>query len=184
MAKENTGQALVFGDLVTDVSASQLYVLGTRRDEDGQIYRYVKFDNGAGNVAAAAGALCYRGIASVTNSASLQMWTVTSDVSDVDSAFAAGVFVSVIADAGFGWILTRGNYATVKKQTGSGNAWVKGDCILALPSSTADGKAGRWITTATITTAPVRRLVERQVGFARAAVSTTTASGKAFIELD
>lgn len=175
-------RVLSFDDLVTDVNTKQLYPLGTRREEDGNIYRYVRFDNGAGNVAAAAGAVCYRGITSVTTSG--HFWRVTSDVSDVDAAFAAGIFVSVIADAGYGWIQTKGYYATVKKQTGSGNGWVKGDVLLALPSSTADGKAGRWITTATITTAPVRRLVERQIGYARVAVSSTTASGKAFIDLE
>ena len=45
--------ALAFRDAVSDVSTVQYYPLGTRREEDGQVYRYVKFDNGAGNVAAA-----------------------------------------------------------------------------------------------------------------------------------
>ncbi len=177
-------RALSFGDLTTDVSATQLYPLGTLRVEGDRSFRYVKFNNGAGNVAAAAGAVCYRGIASITNSSTLQHWTVTSDVSDVDSAFAAGLFQGVIADGGFGWILTKGMYATAKKQTGSGNGWTKGDCLLALPSSTADGKVGRWVTTATITTAPVRRLVERQIGYARVTVSSTTASGRMFVDLE
>lgn len=178
-------RALSFGDLVTEVSAVQLYPLGTLRVEGDRSYRYVKFNNGAGNVAAAAGAVCYRGIASITNSSTLQQWTVTSDVSDVDSGFAAGLFQSVIADAGFGWILTKGMYATVRKQTGSGHGWTKGDCILALHSSTSDGKAGRWIATAAnSSTASIRRLVERPIGHARATVSSTTATGRVFVDLE
>lgn len=186
VARFLVNRALTFGDLVTDVGTVQKYPLGARREEDGKVYRYVSFDNGSGNVAAAAGSVCYRGIASVTNVDGDQLWKVTSDVSDVDSGFAAGLFISVIADAGFGWILTKGIYATVKKQTGAGNAWLKGDFVVALPSSTSDGKAGRFIIAATtkVSGAEIRRAFERPIGHARAAVSTTTATGRVLIDLE
>src|SRR5262245_6807319 len=119
--------AITFSDLVSSTgSATALYPLGMRREEEtsaavgAEVYRYVYFDNGSGNVAAAAGALCYRGVTQA------RPWEVTSDVSTVKSSYVAGVFQSVLADTQYGWVKTKGYEASLKKSTGSGFGWTAG----------------------------------------------------------
>ena len=130
------GIVLAFGEAVTDTgNTTQQYPLGTIRMEETsdavgiETYRYVYFTNGAGNVAAAAGALCYRGVTQA------DPWDVTSDVSDVDSAFAVGVFQSVLVDATYGWVKTKGS-----KEGKLRMEWWKNKAIsLGLPTT------GKWI---------------------------------------
>lgn len=172
-------------NVTTTGNATAKYPLGTLRIEEtsaaagAETYRYVYFDNGAGNVAAAAGALCYRGVTQA------EPWDVTSDVSGVDSAFAAGVFQSVLADTQYGWVKTKGYEASLKRVTGV--KWAKGDYLRAGPDATDDGKAERVNLTATtkVSGAELRAALERGVGFAAAAsASTTSATGAAYIELE
>ena len=47
MAERQTGSALFYGDAVTATGSTQLYPLGTRREQEGKTYRYVKFETGA-----------------------------------------------------------------------------------------------------------------------------------------
>lgn len=179
--------AISFGENVDSTGdATQRYPLGQIRQEETSLavgvetYRYVYFDNGAGNVAAAASAIAYRGITQA------EPWDVTSDVSDVDSAFAAGVFQSVLADTQYGWIKTKGYVSALKKVTGTGQAWVKGDVLYAGADATDDGKAERLALTATtkVSGAEIRRVLERVIGWAAAAKSSTTATGAAYIEFE
>jgi len=179
--------ALTFTDETNTTGTTDAkYPLGTLRIEEtsaavgAETYRYVKFDNGSGNVAAVAGGVCYRGVTQA------RPWEVTSDVSTVDSAFAAGIFQSVLTDANYGWVKTKGYQSNVKKHTGTGFAWVKGDYIYAFGSSTADQKAVniKLAATTKVSGAELRKALERGIGWAAAAVSSTTGTGAAYIDLE
>ena len=77
------------------------FTVGTigRDAETGYMYKYVKFDNGVGNVASVAGKFAYYFGSSGT--------TVTMDLSDSKNV-GAGVFQAVIADGGYGWVQVSG----------------------------------------------------------------------------
>lgn len=77
--------------------------------DDGKRYRFVLFDNGAGNVAAAAGNFAY--VLAVSGASAGQTTTVTSDLSD-SAGVGAGVFQSVPADGEYCWVQIAG-YATL-----------------------------------------------------------------------
>ena len=62
-------------------------------------YKYVKFNNGTGNVASVASKVAYYYGATG--------YTVTMDVSD-STTIGAGVFQAVIADLGYGWVQIAG----------------------------------------------------------------------------
>ena len=74
----------------------------THTASDGRIYKFVLFNNGTGNVAAASGNFCY-----YLAETGAETWTVTSDLSD-SSGVGAGVFQSVPADGEYCWILVQG----------------------------------------------------------------------------
>lgn len=69
---------------------------------DGRVYKFVKYDDGTGNVAAVAGNFCY-----YLAETGAETWTVTSDLSD-SSYVGAGVLQAVIADGSYGWIQVQG----------------------------------------------------------------------------
>jgi len=71
-------------------------------DQDGKKYKFVKYDTGAGSVAAVAGNVCYYYLADgySTN-------TVTSDLSDSVN-IGAGVLMAAPGDGEYGWIQIRG----------------------------------------------------------------------------
>jgi hypothetical protein len=71
----------------------------------GKWYKFVLFDNGAGNVAAVAGNVAY--ILAVSGASAGQTTTVTSDLSD-SAGLGAGVFQSVPADGEYCWIQIKG----------------------------------------------------------------------------
>ena len=82
------------------------FALGTvHRDYDGKQYKYVQFNNGAGNVASVAGNFCY--YYAVSGASAGQTTIVTMDITD-SGGVGAGVFQAVIPDLGYGWIQTRG----------------------------------------------------------------------------
>ena len=68
------------------------------------VYRYVKFDNGVGNVAAAAAGFVYWKVLTLGGDPSV--WTVTSDVSDSLAPVngGAGVLKGVVTDLHHTWI--------------------------------------------------------------------------------
>lgn len=83
------------------------FTLGTlgRVDGSGKLYKYVKFNNGAGDVASVAGNFCY--YYAVSGASAGQYTEVTMDVTD-SGGIGAGVFQAVIADGGYGWIQVTG----------------------------------------------------------------------------
>lgn len=74
-------------------------------DDDGKVYKYVSYEQGAGAVAAVAGNFCYYYAASGTSAGAYT--DVTSDLSD-SAGVGAGVLQAVIADEGYGWIQIAG----------------------------------------------------------------------------
>ena len=72
---------------------------------DGKVYKFVLFNNGAGNVAAVAGNVCYYYAPSGASAGATT--TVTSDLSD-SAGLGAGVFQSAPADGEYCWIQTKG----------------------------------------------------------------------------
>ena len=86
---------------LTDTDAADLEGVGTIRFVDGKLYKWVKFDNGAGDVAAVANQVCCY----VVDSGYFAS-TVTSDTSV--GGIVAGIFTSVIADGEYGWIQIKG----------------------------------------------------------------------------
>lgn len=132
MAANTVGHSSVWANPVTTVRTSsegQEFPLGTYREEDGLGYRYVKFDNGSGNVASVDGKLAYHFADTVAD-----YWTVTMDVSDTDRNKVCGVFTAVIADGGFGWLQTKGPDTVT---TNGDDDIAEGDAIIA--SAAGDG---------------------------------------------
>lgn len=72
---------------------------------DGKRYKFVLFNNGAGNVAAVAGNFAY--VLAVSGASAGEITTVTMDLSD-SAGVGAGVFQSVPADGEYCWIQTWG----------------------------------------------------------------------------
>lgn len=88
---------------------------------DGKQYKYVKFNNGVGNVASVAGNVAY--YYAVSGASAGETTEVTMDVTD-SGGVGAGVFQAVIADGGYGWLQTRGvaTLATALTAGADGNA--------------------------------------------------------------
>lgn len=74
-------------------------------DKDGKSYRFVKYNSGAGPVAAVAGNFCYLYAASGTSAG--QTDEVTSDLSD-SANVGAGVLMAAPGNGEYGWIQTGG----------------------------------------------------------------------------
>jgi hypothetical protein len=73
--------------------------------ETGFRYRYMKFDNGVGNVAAVSGNFAY--VLAVSGASAGQSTTVTMDLTDC-AGVGAGVFQSVPADGDYCWLQISG----------------------------------------------------------------------------
>ena len=120
---DDKGQKVVWSGAVTDVHTTQKEVIGSTRFHGMKVYRYHKFDNGSGSVAAVSG-----------NIAIFKATTqdiVTSDVTDGDTNLvAAGMFVSAPTDGQFCWLQVRGP-ATVNQAINSG-----ADGAACMPHST------------------------------------------------
>lgn len=82
--------------------------LGTvGRKSDGKSYKYVKYNDGVGNVAAVAGnVVYYYGVSGDAVTGGYENNEVTMDLTD--GYLGAGVLQAVIADGGYGWIQIRG----------------------------------------------------------------------------
>jgi hypothetical protein len=84
--------------------------LGVLTRYKGNLYRYVKFDDGVGNIAAAVGAVVYWKALDPTNSL-LPVFTVTTDISDAIGSgvnLVAGVLGAVVTDQYYTWIQISG----------------------------------------------------------------------------
>lgn len=104
------GTKQVFLTRLTDTSSTDKEGVGTLRREGNKVYKYVKYDAGAGAVAAVAGNICYYTKDDVA-SKGYENHVVTSDLSDSYN-LGAGVLQAAIPDTYFGWIQIRG-YALI-----------------------------------------------------------------------
>jgi hypothetical protein len=93
----------ILGFRETEVYTTEAFRLGTvHHDYSGKAYKFVKYDTGAGSVAAVAGQVCYYYLASGANG-----HVVTSDLSD-SVEIGAGVLKSAPTDGQYCWIQIRG----------------------------------------------------------------------------
>jgi hypothetical protein len=99
-------------------------------DSNGNTYRFVKYNTGAGSIAAVAGNVA--GIYAAGGVSAGQTTEVTSDVSDT-AGVTAGILMSAPGNGEYGWIQTKG-YATVTTTLVSG---ADGNALRL--SSTTDG---------------------------------------------
>ncbi|MEN9924354.1 MAG: hypothetical protein RL268_480 [Pseudomonadota bacterium] len=109
---------------------------------DDKRYRFVLFDNGAGNVAAVAGNFAY--VLAVSGASAGQTTTVTMDLSD-SAEVGAGVFQSVPADGEYCWVQISG-FATL---TTALTAGADGDNLT--PTGSTDGTLDAIDTTSALT---------------------------------
>ena len=116
MAERQTGSALFYGDAVTATGSTQLYPLGTRREEEGKTYRYIKYSNGA--VSAVSGGLCGQKSPSDTVTEPTA-WEVTCDISASHPDLVVGLLKSAPADGAFGWIQTAGVARLISNSDGN-----------------------------------------------------------------
>lgn len=90
------------GIIIDEVHTSPEFGLGELgQTADGKVYKYVKYNQGAGSVAAVAGNVAYYyGSAGADTE-------VTSDLSD-SSSVGAGVLQAVIGNGEYGWVQVKG----------------------------------------------------------------------------
>ncbi len=104
--------AMLAGANITQTySATQLAVQGPASVGDhyeaagGKIYKFVKFNNGVGNVAAIVGGAAY--YYAVSGASAGQTTEVTMDVTD-SGGIGAGIFQSIPADGEYCWLQIKG----------------------------------------------------------------------------
>jgi hypothetical protein len=150
----------VGGGIANTNDATAKNPLGTLYRYKGNVYRYVKFDNGSGDVAALAGGPVHW----KTLSPSTGVFTVTSDYTDaaMNVNSVAGIILSVVTDLYHTWIQV-GGVALAKSHASQ----VAGD--IAIGAST-DLVFGRIAADATITSVPFGVAIE---------ALSATAAGKA-----
>lgn len=114
---------------LTDFSTTDKEGIGARRIEGAKSYKWVKYNQGVGAVAAVAGnAVAYKADVAFSDTTA----EVSSDVSD-SLTVGAGMLMSAIPNGSFGWIQTRGicTLTTALVSGADGNALVM--------SATTDG---------------------------------------------
>lgn len=106
MAVQDISQK-VWSTALTDTSTYDLEGVGSIRVVGNKTYKWVKFNNGAGNVASVAGYVAYYyGVGGDAATGGYEDSVVTMDLTD--AYCGAGVFQAVIADGSYGWIQIRG----------------------------------------------------------------------------
>lgn len=98
----DAGIKKIFATALTETSTIDKEGVGAIRFEGNKVYKWVKFNNGAGNIASVVGDFAYYYLAG-----GLQDDEVTMDLSDSVN-IGAGVFQAIIADLSFGWIQIMG----------------------------------------------------------------------------
>jgi len=95
------GLKKIFATSLTEVSTTDKEGVGCLRPEGPNLYKYVKYNEGAGSVASGAGKPCgYKGNSDTE---------VTCDVSDATGGFA-GICMAAIPNGGYGWIQIYGKH--------------------------------------------------------------------------
>ena len=96
-----------FQTALTETSTVDKEEVGTIRVEGNKWYKWIKFNNGAGNVASVAGNVAYYyGVSGDAVTGGYENSEVTMDLTD--AYLGAGVFQAIIADGSFGWIQIKG----------------------------------------------------------------------------
>lgn len=117
--------AVLIGVNLTDVTTDGVpaFTVGQIfEDDDGKVYKYFLFNDGAGNVASIAGDFGY--YYGVSN-AGLDVNSQTCTMDRTDSAgIGAGVFQAIIADGQYGWLQVAGEATLTQALTAGadGNA--------------------------------------------------------------
>lgn len=112
------------------IDTTALFTLGEiGQDSNGKVYKYIKYENGAADVAGVAGEVAYYATVAVGDATGT---IVTSDLSDSDEV-GAGVLQAALTDGAFGWIQVSG-LATL---TIALTAGVDGDALT--PTGAGDG---------------------------------------------
>lgn len=139
-----------YGGIANTNDATAKNPLGTLYRYKGNMYRYVKFDNGSGNVASAAYGVAHW----KTLSPSTGVFTVTSDYTDAIGTIntIAGIFQCAVTDAYYTWIQV-GGVALVT----CNSSQVAGDIGIG---SSSDLTFGRIAADATITSVPYGVAIE------------------------
>lgn len=102
-----SGIKKAFQTLLDDTSTSDLEGVGTLRFEGNKIYKWILFNNGAGNVTCVADYIAYYyGVSADAITGGYENNVVTMD--RTDAYLGAGVFQAVIADGSYGWIQIKG----------------------------------------------------------------------------
>ena len=104
------GAKKVFITRLTDTSSKDLEGVGTIRWEDNKCYKWVKYANAVGNVAAVAGNVAFL----------MSTGDVTSDVS-ASLNIGAGVLMAAIPDGNYGWVQIKGEATLTTALTGGAN---------------------------------------------------------------
>lgn len=123
----------IFVTRLTDTSSQDLEGVGTIRQERNKQYKWVQFNNGAGNVAAVAGLIAtYYAVGG--DGAAANMTVVTMDQTD-SILLGAGAFMSVPADGEYCWIQTKGYHAGPSGMVNAG-----ADGTVLIPDASVDGE--------------------------------------------
>jgi len=96
----------VFLTALTETSTTDKEGIGTLRFEGKEVYKWVKYNSGAGAVAAVAGNVVYYYGAGGVGTAGYTDSVVTMDLTD--AVVGAGVLQAIIANGSYGWIQIRG----------------------------------------------------------------------------
>jgi hypothetical protein len=127
--------AVLIGVNLTDVTTDGVpkFTVGQIfQDNDGKVYKYFLFNNGAGDVAAIAGDFgYYYGVSGAGAAANSE--TCTMDRTDSTGA-GAGVFQAIIADGQYGWLQVAGEATLTQALT----AGADGNALTAVGAG-ADG---------------------------------------------
>lgn len=103
----DSGIKKVFASGLTETNATDIEGIGAIRFEGNSIYKWVKYNKGAGSVACIAGDVAYYyGLSGDAVSGGYENSEVTMD--RTDAYLAAGVMKAVVADGSFGWMQIRG----------------------------------------------------------------------------
>ena len=129
MANNDTSIKKIFATKLTEFSTADKEGIGVIRREGAKTYKYVKYNQGVGTVAAVAGNMtAYKSDVSYGPAAA----EVSSDVSD-SLTVPAGMLMSAIPHGSFGWIQIKG-IATLNTALVSG---ADGNALVM--SATTDG---------------------------------------------
>ena len=93
---------------LTDTSTSDLEGVGTiRREGPNKVFKWIRYNAGAGSVAAIAGDVgYYYGVSADAVTGGYENSVITMD--RTDAYMGAGVFQAIIADDSYGWIQIKG----------------------------------------------------------------------------